>query len=235
MAIHFRENQYSGVNAHLHSWLQQSEDDWLRFQFEHIRSIQDAVNRALFDQYYVNVSPGFINYTYNVAIQCIMQGQLQQLASIHLLSPGIKPGGESFDAYLSYRASLISSGIQLIEIDYWHTTLPLLESAAAYNQGDVGSAPYMIINTFGEDDYTLHYFHVDDEIPPARLHLQSEHALYIDLRAAYFQTFATNNFYGQYVVDYSQLPHDFETYSPFDQERIRLRMDTVAQISRNIR
>jgi hypothetical protein len=46
MAIHTRENLYRGVNAHLHSYLQQ-EGDWSVFHGEHITHLREALQTLL--------------------------------------------------------------------------------------------------------------------------------------------------------------------------------------------
>ncbi len=46
MVIHLPENQYSGVNAHLHSYLQQ-HNDWSIFHGEHISDLRRALQNLL--------------------------------------------------------------------------------------------------------------------------------------------------------------------------------------------
>jgi Protein of unknown function (DUF4058) len=46
MAIHLPENQYSGVNAHFHSYLQQ-HNDWSIFHGEHISDLRRALQNLL--------------------------------------------------------------------------------------------------------------------------------------------------------------------------------------------
>ena len=51
MPIHFRENQYNGINAHLQSLLQQ--DGWESFHSAHITHLTEAIDQLLPYGYYV--------------------------------------------------------------------------------------------------------------------------------------------------------------------------------------
>lgn len=46
MAIHLRQNQYRGINAHLHSYFQRS-GGWVDFHRAHIQHLTDSLTRAL--------------------------------------------------------------------------------------------------------------------------------------------------------------------------------------------
>ncbi|MDZ4765058.1 MAG: hypothetical protein SGI73_10955 [Chloroflexota bacterium] len=47
MPIHLRDNQYRGVNAHLHSLLQSDYDGWETFHRDHIGYLRLELERAL--------------------------------------------------------------------------------------------------------------------------------------------------------------------------------------------
>ena len=53
MPIHFRENQYPGINAHLQSALQSPGGGWESFHAAHITHLTEAVDALLPDGYYV--------------------------------------------------------------------------------------------------------------------------------------------------------------------------------------
>ncbi|RMF77508.1 MAG: DUF4058 family protein, partial [Chloroflexi bacterium] len=53
MAIRSRRNQYRGINAHLHSYLQQSPGRWESFHAEHIADLRRAIDAVLPAGYYV--------------------------------------------------------------------------------------------------------------------------------------------------------------------------------------
>jgi hypothetical protein len=74
-------------------------------------------------------------------------------------------------------------------------------------------------------------FGVDVPIPIVELALSEEHTIAIDFNAPYQRTFNTNRYYGTILVDYEQLPPNFESYTEADQQRIRERMKLVAETS----
>jgi hypothetical protein len=53
MPLHFRENKYKGINAHLHSYLQDEPGGWESFHTEHIAALRSAIDAALPAGYYV--------------------------------------------------------------------------------------------------------------------------------------------------------------------------------------
>jgi hypothetical protein len=52
MPLHFRENRYAGVNAHLQSHLQSPGGDWASFHGIYIAYLYDLINSQLPDGYY---------------------------------------------------------------------------------------------------------------------------------------------------------------------------------------
>ena len=52
MPIDFRENQYNGVNAHLHSLLQRAGGGWEGFHLEHLAHLRETIDTALPEGYY---------------------------------------------------------------------------------------------------------------------------------------------------------------------------------------
>ena len=53
MAIHYRENQYAGINAHLHSYLQSEPAGWEEFHGMHISHLAETLDLLLPDGYLV--------------------------------------------------------------------------------------------------------------------------------------------------------------------------------------
>lgn len=47
MALITRQNQYRGLNAHLHSYLQSKKGDWENFHFQHILHINEVMMDVL--------------------------------------------------------------------------------------------------------------------------------------------------------------------------------------------
>lgn len=52
MAVHRRENQYQGVNAHLHSFLQNEPGGWESFHNAHITNLTEVIDTLLPEGYY---------------------------------------------------------------------------------------------------------------------------------------------------------------------------------------
>lgn len=53
MPIHLAENQYRGINAHLHSYLLQESSGWQTFHTDHIGHLRSAIQRLLPAGYFV--------------------------------------------------------------------------------------------------------------------------------------------------------------------------------------
>src|SRR5271170_5975820 len=53
MPINFRENQYNGINAHLHSFLQRTGGGWQGFHNLHIAHLTGGIDSLLPQQYYI--------------------------------------------------------------------------------------------------------------------------------------------------------------------------------------
>ncbi len=173
-----------------------------------------------------------------VGIYHIEQGKDERgkpVAWVELLSPSNKPGGRDDGDYYNKRLKLIESGIELVEIDYLHESGPTLANVPIYrirmNQpADPDSHPYRIavINprpAVEEGQVIVTGFDVDAPIPIISIPLNGHDVLEFDFGAAYTKTIE-EAFYGD-EVDYSQLPLNFERYSPDDQTRIVNRMLAV--------
>ena len=76
-----------------------------------------------------------------------------------------------------------------------------------------------------------HHFDVDTPIPQVTIPLRAGDSLTFDFGAAYDKTFE-EALYGLELVDYSQLPLNFDRYSPDDQLRILRRMLAVLQAAK---
>jgi hypothetical protein len=167
------------------------------------------------------------------------------VAWVELLSPSNKPGGRDDGDYYNKRLKLIESGIELVEIDYLHESGPTLANVPVYrvrkNQlADPNSHPYRIavINprpAVEEGQVIVTGFDVDNLIPIIPIPLNGLDVLDFNFGAAYTKTIE-EAFYGD-EVNYSQLPLNFERYSPEDQSSILNRMLTVltaAQEGKNL-
>jgi hypothetical protein len=78
----------------------------------------------------------------------------------------------------------------------------------------------------------VHEFDVDTPIPTMTVPLSGDDLLDFDFDAPYQRTFEAAT-YGAYLVDYAQLPMEFERYSRADQMRIARRMLAVMEAVRD--
>jgi hypothetical protein len=161
----------------------------------------------------------------------------EPVAWIELLSPSNKPGGHDAGSYHDKRLKLLQSGLVFVELDYLHESPSTFDRLPRYATGhkrslpEPESHPYHIIvvdprPVFIEGLAYPHSFNVDDPIPTVDIPLKGEDVLSFDFGAAYNKTFA-ETLYGARLVDYSQLPLNFERYSQDDQQRIVCRMLAV--------
>lgn len=132
MSIFLRENPYRGVNAHLHSYLQNEQGVWKVFHNKHIADIAEALDRLLPPGYEVilicslQIEP--VDFDDDAELSAL---EIRELAGpgegvpvtrLELLSPTNKPPG---DGYLQYREKhivTIEQGVPLVELDYLHQT-----------------------------------------------------------------------------------------------------------------
>lgn len=164
----------------------------------------------------------------------------EPVAWIELLSPSNKPGGQDAAYYHDKRLKLLQSGIVFVELDFLHESPSTFDRIPRYGPGDKGeqdSHPYLIVVVdprpkFREGTVFPHGFDADEEIPTAPIPLNAGDILPFDFGAAYNKTFA-ETLYGARLVDYSQLPLNFDGYSRNDQARILARMLAVLKAARD--
>lgn len=283
MAIHFRENQYKGVNAHLHSLLQRESGGWESFHSAYLTYLTASIDRRLPEQYFVinedSLQLSFIDVdtverhysrtradiavygeesgisnrgsataaTPTVTIPIIAinideeplrslilyeqqpDDKLLPVTRIELLSPANKPGGSHFRQYHEKRLEALVAGMNLIEIDFLHETRPVIALIPSYRDREDDSYPYSISVTNPHPDVKtgktdVYGFGVDSSIPTIDVPLSGQDFVTVDFGEPYQVTYASTRYYGTRLVDYEQIPVNFETYSEADQQRIRERM-----------
>jgi hypothetical protein len=159
------------------------------------------------------------------------------VAWIELLSPANKRPGDDANSYIQKRGDLLESGIVFVEIDYLHETSPTLSRVPNYSRLlSVPAHPYRIIvldprPEVDEGRASFNEFDVDSPIPPVAIPLNGDDVLTFDFDAPYQKQFE-EIFYGD-DVDYTQLPPNFDRYSPDDQMRIATRMLAVLEAMRD--
>lgn len=158
--------------------------------------------------------------------------QALPVTRIELLTPASKSPGSHYHPYLIQRTHALREGIHLVEIDYLHERRSPVLEIPDYTRHEDGAYPYGItvsrLLSSGGPGYTKFYgFHVEDPIPIIALPLGGQDILTYDFGEVYHTTFNTNPLNGLRHVNYAELPEGFETYSPIDQERIKVRMELV--------
>ncbi|MDX2140199.1 MAG: DUF4058 family protein [Chloroflexota bacterium] len=152
------------------------------------------------------------------------------ITRLESLSPSNKPPGSNYPQYRAKRDALLKSGIHLIEIDFLHERRFPVDTIPSYPQREPGATPYNILvdvaartSNLGE---SLHYgFVIDTPIPIIPVPLV-EQSIALNLNDVYNHVFATNPAYGA-LLDYTQPPLGFDSYTAEDQARIRARMAQI--------
>ncbi|MEO0562822.1 MAG: DUF4058 family protein [Chloroflexota bacterium] len=144
---------------------------------------------------------------------------------IELLSPANKPGGSHAAAYWSKRQDTINHGIHVVELDYLHTTKPIMPSIPSYPAREPDATPYYVLvndpHLAGGDNSAalLYSVAVDSPLPRFALPLAEADEIVFDLQAAYHATVTGARIFGM-LADYAAPPIDAETFTADDQKRI---------------
>lgn len=153
------------------------------------------------------------------------------ITRIEVLSAGNKPSGAHYRNYLLKRQQTLKSGLSLVEIDYLHETRPILSKIPSYIDREPESYPYSIIvsnphPTLNDGETQVFGFKIDEALPTINLPLADDEVITVDVGQIYERTFSSRRLF-QMVVDYTQLPANFESYSTHDQQRIRAKMAEI--------
>lgn len=150
-----------------------------------------------------------------------------------LLSPSNKRGGSGYVTYVGKRSQTLRSGLRLVEIDFMHEQPPISKQLPSYADGDPGAYPYMILVSdprprLREGQTALYGTHVDDPLRIIAVPLADDDVIAVDFDAIYNHTFESRRVF-RMVVDYTQEPARFNTYSQEDQRRIRAKMTEIGR------
>lgn len=157
----------------------------------------------------------------------------EPVAWIELLSPTNKGKTQDADLYRSKRMDVMVSGLVFVEIDYLHETAPTFPKIPLYpSSGNPRTSPYRIVVLDPRPEVEtgeswVNRIEVDRILQPVNVPLNRGDVVRVDFGTVYQKTFQ-DAFLGD-QVDYSQLPLNFERYSPGDQTRIVQRMVAVLQ------
>lgn len=281
-------NQYRGINAHLHSYFQNS-GSWAGFHTRHIVHLADILKAHLLPMGYtteveeslqirrVDETSGKpradisiydldphrpssqaqprsraamtfaelldepqLSETPYRAVQILEYDPTtmrrgQPVAWVELLSPSNKGKGEDANAYRAKRMDILVQGLVFVELDYLHQTPPSFHTLGSYPGQD--GYPYRIIiidprPVLEDGPVQLAAFAVDEPIPMLQIPLNRGEFLSFDFSLPYRQTYEAALF-GLELVDYTELPLNFERYSADDQTRIARRMLSVLEAAQN--
>jgi len=151
---------------------------------------------------------------------------------IEVLSAANKPPESYHSAYLARRLDTLRSGVNLVEIDFLHELRPILLTVPSYPDRVKGAFPYAILISNPHPELQrgkieVYGFGIDSVIPVLPLPLGGTNDLSFDLGKIYNRLYASLRAF-EVVVDYAQVPANFDKYAPEDQARIRDIMATIA-------
>jgi hypothetical protein len=154
---------------------------------------------------------------------------------IELLSPTNKGQSEDAQTYRTKRKNLLSGGLVFVELDYLHETSPTFSTLPYYYPGRRkkwlrDAHPYWLVVIDPRPDLEdgkaqVIGFDVDAPIPLLEIPLTGGQSLNFDFGVPYQRSFDLGMV--GHSVDYSELPRNFDRYSPADQLRIAQRMLAV--------
>lgn len=257
MPLRLNYNPYRGINAHYHSWLQQSEGGWVTFHSDHITHLKSALNRVLPQGYYavseqslqiaakmthpvlistLEVATADILIDEDELTAVVIYADDQPVTRLELLSPSNKTSDRNH--YLAMRRKTLSAGLRLVEIDYLHETpnlyTPLLPD---YSRHEAEAYPYSIViadpspTPASPSGITRFYcLRVDEALPSLSIPLMGTDIVSLDFGAVYQTTLADDR-RPSLLLDYSEPPVNFDTYAPNDQACIHEVMSRVRETS----
>jgi hypothetical protein len=152
---------------------------------------------------------------------------------LEVLSPANKPGRSYYRQYMAKRLIGLHAGVALVEIDLLHEQPPILVGIPSYAEGEAGAFPYLILVTQPyptpqQGATALYGIGVLEALPTIPLPLSAAMTTTLDLGTIYERVFAGSRFL-QRLVDYGQLPAQFDRYNAADRAAVRRQIDAIAQ------
>jgi hypothetical protein len=144
---------------------------------------------------------------------------------IEVLSPANKPATDYYPVYIEKRNNLLSSGVNIVEVDLLHESLPVIDNIPSYKDKEKNAYPYYIGISMPQPEFQLGQFilcgiAVDTPLPKIAIPLATNDIATLDFNLAYNAAFKGARLYSM-LVDYEKLPVNFERYSATDQQRIK--------------
>jgi hypothetical protein len=175
------------------------------------------------------------SYIASLVIYQMLKGRYpgKPVTRIELLSPANKPSGSDYGMYMKKREETLYSHIRLVEIDFIHERRPILSVLPSYADQEQGGSPYYVIisdprPTFQKGIARIAAAGVLDVLPVIDIPLDGTDTVTLDLGVVYNATVELSHTFRYVLVDYSQEPERFHTYTPDDQQRIRDHMAAIA-------
>lgn len=231
MGLFHATNQYRGINPHLQSYLLHEEDGWQSFHAGYMTHLSRALEEQLPAIYYTRNKPGLQKCAFNpdqdrewmtsvVIYQKTGETSDKPVTRIEVLSPANKPGKSHHKLYTYKRLATLQAGLRLIDIDYLHNSPPIWS--------DIPSDPRP---TLEQGKTYIYSFRVDVPVPSVYVPLAGADRIVFNFGVVYHYTLQASRFYKDVVVDYEQLPLNFERYDPVDQARIQAKMQQLKEPS----
>ncbi len=157
----------------------------------------------------------------------------EPITRLEVLSPANKPGGSHHTTYLTKRDEGLHAGLKLVEIDYLHQVRPLDPRVPSYPDHHPHALPYHIAvsdpdPTLREGRTQIYGTGVVEPLPAINIPLRNQDRVQVNIGMIYNRIFEATRRYGEILVDYSQVPVNFEAYTEADQAAIRAHMTQIA-------
>jgi hypothetical protein len=164
-------------------------------------------------------------YLRNLMIYEALPDQIygQPITQIEVLSPSNKAPGGGYWQYIYKRDQVLRAGLNLVEVDLLHESRSPIENLPAYTPPDSQTSPYYIAisrpyPSLAEGQTAIYHLKVDQAIPRLQLPLKAGETVEVDFGATYHQAFQALR--AGELLDYSQVPLNFERYTRQDQMKI---------------
>jgi hypothetical protein len=143
---------------------------------------------------------------------------------IEVLSPSNKPGA-AYPQYSLKRLQSLQSGVNLVEIDYLHTTRPIVATIPAYPQQDDEATPYYVLvsdphPSFDAGNVALFSIAVDAVLPRVPLPLIPGLVVVLDMQATYRDTLQSVPGF-RFMVNLDAPPVNLQSYTDADQATLK--------------
>lgn len=158
------------------------------------------------------------------------------ITRLEVLSPGNKPGKSHFEQYRHKRELTLKSGMRLVEIDYLHTTQPIIHILPSYSDRQPKAVPYIVLvsdprPTLEQGVVSIFEITVDEPLPTFTVPLTGADYVPLSLGAVYNRTLESSRLFRS--MNYAENPPAFDKYTPEDQARITTLLEKIRHDAQN--